>query len=84
MRYYKKTEGSYIQAIGTGAGGDEITREEYENILSVILSCPSPEAGYAYRLKTDLTLELVELPPESKDPELSDSAALAIILGGGV
>lgn len=83
-RYYKNFDGGYISAIGTGVGGEEITKEEYENILSVIRNRPTPEAGYDYRLKTDLTWELVALPPEEDDPELSDTEALDIILGGAV
>ena len=81
-QYYKNVDGNYITGIGTGEGGEEITQEEYENILSVIRSRPTPEAGYDYILKTDLTWELVEVPSVDDDPELSDSEALDIILGG--
>lgn len=63
MRYYKKLKDGYLLAIGTGPGSEEITAEEYENILTIIRSRPTAEAGYGYRLKTDLTWELVELPP---------------------
>lgn len=82
MRYYKTINGDYLLTIGTGAGGEEITQEEYEHILSVIRNRPIPEEGFDYRLKADLTWELVELPPEDNDPELSDAEALDIILGG--
>lgn len=84
MRYYKQIENEELAAIGTGSDGEEITKEEYENILSVIRDRPTPEAGYDYRLKADLTWELVELPPEDEDPEISDSEVLNIILGGEV
>lgn len=84
MRYYKKIEGDYLLAIGTGAGGEEITKDEYENILSVIRNAPTAEDFYQYHLKTDLTWELAEAPPVDVDPEISDSEALAIILGGEV
>ena len=84
MRYYKQIENEELVAIGTGSDGEEITKEEYENILSVIRDRPTPEAGYDYRLKADLTWELVELPPEDEDPEISDSEVLNIILGGEV
>lgn len=82
MRHYKKIVGDHILSIGTGAGGEEITQEEYENVLSVIRSAPTAEDGYQYRLKMDLTWELVEAPTMDTDPELTDSEALAIILGG--
>ena len=81
MRYYKIIENDELTGIGTGAGGEEITQEEYENIFSIIRSRPIPEAGYDYRLKTDLTWELVEAP-EPVDDEISADEALDIILGG--
>lgn len=62
MRYYKYSENGYLLFIGTGPGSEEITAEEYENILTIIKSRPTAEAGYGYRLKTDLTWELHELP----------------------
>lgn len=59
-KYYKNIEGDYIIAIGTGAGDKEITHEEYEQILDAIRGCPIPESGYEYKLRADLTWELVE------------------------
>ena len=85
MRYYKFTGSDYLMAIGTGLGGTEITESEYNNILSIIRSRPTPPAGYAYRLKADLTWEQYELPPEpepSDTDEITDDEAMAIILGG--
>lgn len=85
MRYYKLTESGYLLSIGTGPGGTEITESEYNNILSVIRSRPTPPAGYDYRLKADLTWEQYELPPEpepSDTDEITDDEAMAIILGG--
>lgn len=80
--YYKIIEGEYITAIGTGIGDAEIAQEEYENILSIIRNRPTPEEGYTYRLRTDLTWEMVEAPVEPVDDEISDAEALDIILGG--
>ena len=85
MRYYKLTGSDYLMAIGTGLGGTEITESEYNNILSIIRSRPTPPAGYAYRLKADLTWEQYELPPEpepSDTDEITDDEAMAIRLGG--
>lgn len=86
MIYYKQltSDAAYIIAVGTGYGGTEITKTEYDNILSAIQSRPS-ESGKGYRLKTDLSWEEYDLPPEpepSDDDELSDTAALNILLGG--
>ena len=58
--YYKNVSGGYITVIGTGTGDVEITREEYEQILSVIRSRPEPDDGFDYKLRTDLTWEQVE------------------------
>ena len=62
MRYYKMIENGYIIAIGIGFDDVEITAEEYAAILEIIKTKPVAENGYAYRLKEDLTWELVEVP----------------------
>lgn len=83
---YKIIENGYIQAIGTGAcpeNGTVIDRVEFNALLTIMQSRPVPEAGYDYRLRTDLTWELVEAP--AHDPgneELTPEEALSIILGG--
>lgn len=84
MRHYKNIKDGYILAIGTGSGNVEITVEEYNEITGIIRTRPEPPQGYDYRLKTDLTWEQYALPdPEPEtDGEISDSEALAIILGG--
>lgn len=84
MRYYKQIQDNFILAIGTGAGNTEITEAEYNEIMAVIRSCPTAE-GKGYRLKTDLTWEEYDLPPEpepSDEDEISDDEALDILLGG--
>lgn len=85
MRYYKTISDGYILSIGTGAGGEEITEAEYNTIMSVIRSRPAAADGYGYRLKTDLSWELYELPvPDvDSDPDLTAEEALEIIVGGG-
>lgn len=81
-KFYKDIEDNYITAIGTGIGDVEISQDEYENILSIIRSCPTADPGYMYKLRTDLTWEIVAAPPKETDPEISDQEALDIILGG--
>lgn len=86
MVYYKQLSDNYIIAIGTGPGGTEITETEYNSILSVIQSRPTSETQ-GYRLRTDLTWEAYDLPPEpepSDDDEISNEEALNILLGGSV
>lgn len=82
MKWFKNIKDDYITVIGTGIGDVEITQEEYENILSVVRNRPTPEAGFDYKLRTDLTWELVEAPVA--DDEISADEALDIILGGEV
>ena len=84
-RHYKQIDGDYLIAIGTGPGGEEIAKEEYDEIMAVIRTCPAAEPGTMYRLRPDLTWEQVEVPviPE-EEREISDEQALDIILGGGV
>ena len=82
-RYYKQTDDVYILAVGVGVGGMEISAAEYSEILSIIQNRPSAD-GKGYRLKTDLTWEAYDLPPEpepSDADELSDAEALNVILG---
>lgn len=83
MRYNKQIFNNYIIAIGTGYGGTEISEAEYNDIMAIIQSCPAAE-GKGYRLKTDLTWEEYDLPPErepSDEDELSDAEALNVIMG---
>lgn len=79
--YYKNVVDGYITSISTGAGQTEITKDEYEYILTAIQSRPTPEPGFDYRLREDMSWELVERPIDD-DPELSEQEAMDIILGG--
>ena len=86
MRYYKQIIDNYLTAIGTGPGNTEITEAEYNQILSIIQNRPQSE-GKGYRLKTDLTWEEYDLPPEpepSDEDEISDEEAFNILIGGSV
>nr|DAG53067.1 MAG TPA: hypothetical protein [Caudoviricetes sp.] len=88
MRYSKIVIDGYIAGLGTheccsNMDGD-ITEAEYNSIMSVIQNRPQAD-GKGYRLKTDLTWEEYDLPPEpepSDEDELSDAEALNILLGG--
>ena len=84
MRYYKMIIDGYLVAVGSGSGGTEITAEEYAELLNIIRTKPVASEGYDYRLKSDLTWELYELPPipAPEDEEISDTEALNIITGG--
>ena len=57
MRYFEVVENGYILAVGTGAGGTEITKAEYDQILAVIRAKPAASGTTDYRLRTDLTWE---------------------------
>ena len=83
-RYYKQTDDVYILAVGVGVGGMEISADEYSEILSIIQNRPIVD-GKGYRLKTDLTWEAYDLPPEpepSDEDEIPAEEALDILLGG--
>lgn len=84
MRFKQISSDGYITAIGTGPGGTKITESEYNEILTIIRNRPQ-QAGKGYRLKTDLTWEEYDLPPEpepSDEDEISNDEALDILLGG--
>lgn len=83
MRYFVQQD-IYITAVGTNIGGTEITEAEYNEILTIIRNRPRAE-GKGYRLKTDLTWEEYDLPPEpesSDEDEITNEEALEILLGG--
>lgn len=80
MRYYKIIENGYLIAIGKGAGGIEITEEEYNSLLEHIRNKPEAEEGYGYRLKEDLTWELYELPIVPEE-EISSDELMNMIEG---
>lgn len=58
MKYYKiiKDEKN-IEMIGTDCGGQEITEQEYHQILNLIYNKPEAEDGYEYILLTNLEWE---------------------------
>lgn len=74
MKYYKTIESGYIISIGTGSGGEEITEQEYAEILATIRNKPTARDGYDYRLKTDLTWEEYALPPIEPEPPTDEEA----------
>lgn len=85
MNAYIISENGYIRRVEASncGGGQKITEAEYNTILAVIRNRPAAE-GKGYRLKTDLTWEAYDLPPEpepSDADELSDAQALNMILG---
>lgn len=84
-KYFKIIEDGYITLVGTGGGDGEITREEYETILSVIHNRPTAQPGYTYKLRTDLTWELCEAPPApEEDMEATEEDYLAALEELGV
>ncbi len=70
MRYFRIDKDGYLLTVGYGGGthGEDITAEEYSTIKAAVLNRPKPPLGYDYRLRTDLTWELTELPPAPAEP----------------
>ncbi len=84
-QYFKIVEEGYISLVGTGSSDNEITREEYETILSVINNRPAAQPGYTYKLRTDLTWELCESPiVAEEDMEATEEDYLAALAELGV
>lgn len=79
MRYWKSENDGYISTVGTGDGGVEIVKAEYDNIMTAISNKPQSTDTRGYRLKTDLTWEEYQIEPSD---EIDDSEALEILLGG--
>lgn len=80
MRYFKLSDGGYVKAFGVGLDGEEISAEEYAALNRIMAERPAADTGYAYRLRDDLTWELVELPSPAEE-DISAEEALDIIMG---
>ena len=76
------TNNGYIIAVGENVSGEEISQERYDGIMAALSNMPEREAGYGYRLKTDLTWEKYEIPAPDPDPDVDDTEAVEILLGG--
>jgi len=79
MGYYKYIIDGYIEGIGEATGDGNITEAEYNEILSLVQNRPIPQEGYGLRLKTDLTWEEYELPPEP-EPEPTEEEDMQMAL----
>ncbi len=95
MRYYKIMADGKVNAIGTGAGGTEIGKEEYEVLLCLGREVASlANKVYAGQLlignvPEDLREEVRQIVDQrlrwqesEEDEDISTDEALRIILGG--
>ena len=71
MRYYRIDKDGYLVMIGTGNGGEEITAEEYNNIIEVLKTKPTPTETTDYRLTSNLEWESYEVEPVTIDEDLT-------------
>ena len=64
----------YVDSVGIGNVGTELTESEYNTILQKIQSKPEAPDGYTYKLRADnLEWEMVEMPePIDENAEISD------------
>lgn len=60
--FYKYINENFIIGVGIGSSGEEITEQEYNDILDKINNRPEAPEGYSYRLTTSLEWELCEVP----------------------
>ena len=84
MRYYKVIDDKYIHVIGTGAGGEEITETQYNEILSMIHNRPTAPEGCSYRLNKELEWEPYKLPPMEEETEATEEDFMAALAELGV
>lgn len=80
MRYYKVDKDGYIESIGVGGIGEEITESQYKEIASFIRTKPAGTDTTDYCLRADLSWE--EYTVEPVEPDISDTEAYDIIFGG--
>ena len=74
-------DGGYIVGVvaGVSAGNSNCNEAEYMMVRDVLRHRPEAPDGYYFRLRNDLEWELCRVPEISG--EISDTEALAIILG---
>lgn len=88
MKSYRKTiENGFIRSVAFSEFGEEITEEEYNELLSLIRNSPTAPDGYCYMLRSaDLEWVLVELPPapDPSEEEIDDAEAFEMLFGGAV
>ena len=77
MRYYMITENGYIEEIGTGDKGEQITEDKYIAIREAPRNCPADTETHTYRL--DTSVEWVAVPKED-NPTAEE--LLNILTGG--
>ena len=65
MKYYKNIENGYIASISTQYGQVEISEAEYIDILFLVRNAPIAQAGFAYRLRENLSWELTVVEMET-------------------
>lgn len=80
--YAINKEGGYIVGVvaGVSAANSNATEEEYLAVKALLTNVPPAPDGFYYRLTESLEWEICELP--TIEGEISDSEAIAIILGG--
>ena len=81
MRYYKSTANGYLNSVGKGNGGTEITEQEYNEILNVMANKPEATETTDYMLRDDLTWETYEVEP-IPEPEPTPEETLEFLFGG--
>ena len=95
MRYYKLIENDTLIAIGTGAGGTEITEAEYNTLLSEIrekaalvdklysgeISIDEVPADWQEEIQRRVD-ERIATEGTAEEQDISAEEALDIILGG--
>lgn len=81
MRFFEDRNEEYILAYGIGnKGGEMISEERYQAILTAVENRPPDTDILSYRLKTDLTWEPVAVA--KAEDEIDESEAYNIIFGG--
>ena len=81
--YFKARANGYIYGVGQGSMGDEITKEEYNELTDIFHNIPIKE-GYGYKLKDDLTWEEYKIEPEPDLPTIEEKAEAYDILVGEI
>ena len=74
MRYFKVVADGTILGIGTGQGGIEISKDEFDTIDEMVKHQPEPSPGCGLSLGEDLVWHEYQIPPSTEGQATASEA----------
>lgn len=85
MKYILLIDRGVVLGVGMAEHvGEEITENQYNEILSMLSNRPTAPDGFAYRLTAELEWELYEAPVEEDEAEATEADYISALAELGV